>query len=31
MGLTQRHNASHAKDDSAYITILRLARDSAKD
>jgi hypothetical protein len=30
MGLTHRHNASHAKDDSAYVTILRLARDSQK-
>jgi phage protein D len=28
MGLTHRHNASHAKDDSAYVTILRLARDA---
>jgi uncharacterized protein len=31
MGLTHRHNASHAKDDSAYITILRLARDAQKE
>jgi uncharacterized protein len=31
MGITHRHNASHAKDDSAYVTTLRLARDSAKD
>jgi len=31
MGVTHRLNASHAKDDSAYVTILRLARDSAKD
>ena len=31
MGITQRHNASSAKDDSAYVTILRLARDSAKE
>jgi phage protein D len=30
MGLTHRHNASHAKDDSAYVTILRLARDAQK-
>jgi uncharacterized protein len=30
MGLTHRHNASHAKDDSAFITILRLARDAQK-
>jgi phage protein D len=28
MGVTHRHNASHAKDDSAYVTILRLARDA---
>ena len=30
MGVTHRHNASHAKDDSAFVTILRLARDAAK-
>lgn len=30
MGVTHRHNASHAKDDSAYVTILRLARDAQK-
>ena len=28
MGVTHRHNASHAKDESAYITTLRLARDA---
>jgi len=31
MGLTHRHQASHAKDDSAYITVLRLARDAQKE
>jgi uncharacterized protein len=31
MGVTHRHNASHAKDDSAYVTILRLARDAQKE
>lgn len=30
MGVTHRHNASHAKDESAYVTILRLARDAQK-
>jgi phage protein D len=28
MGLSHRHNNSHAKDDSAYTTTLRLARDA---
>jgi len=30
MGVSHRHNNSHAKDDSAYVTVLRLARDSQK-
>jgi phage protein D len=30
MGLTHRFNASHAKDDSAYVTVLKLARDAQK-
>jgi phage protein D len=30
MGVTHRHNASHAKDDSAYVTLVRLARDAQK-
>jgi phage protein D len=30
MGVSHRHNNSHAKDDSAYVTVLRLARDAGK-
>jgi uncharacterized protein len=30
MGISHRFNASHAKDDSAYVTVLRLARDAQK-
>jgi phage protein D len=30
MGVSHRHNNSHAKDDSAYVTVLRLARDAQK-
>jgi Bacteriophage probable baseplate hub protein len=30
MGITHRYNASHAKDDSAYVTTLKLARDAQK-
>jgi phage protein D len=30
MGISHRYNASHAKDDSAYVTVLRLARDAQK-
>lgn len=30
MGVTHRHSASHQKDGSAYVTILRLARDAQK-
>lgn len=30
VGVSHRHNNSHAKDDSAYVTVLRLARDAQK-
>jgi len=30
MGVTHRHNASHAKGDNPYVTVLRLARDAQK-